>query len=286
MNRWASKLITYLTLGCAFIGLNSQYSKGAVVVNLTTAGNSGTINGAIYQQIDPSSTGSGVIDSIARIQPGGSAVTSSGYNTTANGVFDTGSTDTFNHAITLGDVPLVNLSGTNYRQFLLDINENTGNGDQYISLDEVQIFAGGTANSSVTTFTGGVLDHDGTLVYRMDAGADNWVAMDYSLNSGSGSGDMFLYVPDSVFSAFADAADVTIYSAFGLQGVNPTAVPAVPAGNYNVSDGYEDWAVLTGTGGTRPGAAAPEPMSLLVWSTLLGTYGACYAFRRNRQRTV
>jgi len=266
--------------------LNSQYSWGAVVVDLTAASNSGTINGAIYQQIDPQSTGTGVINSFARIQPGGSATTSSGYNTTENNIFDTGNTDTFNHAITLGDVPIVNLSGTNYRQFLLDINENTGGGEEFISLDEIQIFAGGTANSNVTTFNGsGVLNHDGTLVYRMDAGMDNWGAMDDALNSGSGSGDMFLYVLDSLFSSFADSADVTLYSVFGLQGVDPTAVPAVPSGNYGVSDGYEEWAVLTPSG-TRPGADAPEPMSLVVWSTLLGTYGACYAFRRNRRRAV
>lgn len=39
--------------------------------------------------------------------------------------------------------------------------------------------------------------------------------------------------------------------------------------------------------GMRPTASpAPEPMSLVVWSTLLGTFGACYAFRRNRDRAA
>jgi hypothetical protein len=38
--------------------------------------------------------------------------------------------------------------------------------------------------------------------------------------------------------------------------------------------------------GMRPTASpAPEPMSLVVWS-ILGTFGACYAFRRNRQRAA
>src|SRR6476620_1856235 len=39
MNRRASKLATFLTLGCAFIGLNSEYSKAAV----TFTGSSGTL---------------------------------------------------------------------------------------------------------------------------------------------------------------------------------------------------------------------------------------------------
>lgn len=289
MNRWASKL-AYLTLGCAFIGLNSQYSTGAVVADLTTVGGSGTINGAIYKQINPSSTGTGVIDSFVRLDAHGNATTQQGYNTNVSGVFDNFGTDNYNHAITLGDVPIVNIGGTNYRQFLVDINESTGNGGSFISLDDVQIFVGGTPNSSSEAFTipdPTLLAHNGTLVYRMDSpGSDNWVAMDYSLNSGSGSGDMFVYVPDLYFTGFGSTADVTLYSIYGKQGVLPAGnLAGVPAGDYGVSDGFEEWAVLKPEG-TRVGADAPEPMSLLVWSTLLGTYGACYAFRRNRRRAV
>jgi hypothetical protein len=46
----------------------------------------------------------------------------------------------------------------------------------------------------------------------MDAGGDNWVLLDYRLNSGSGSGDMLMYVPDALF---AGAAYVYLYSRFG-----------------------------------------------------------------------
>ena len=48
---------------------------------------------------------------------------------------------------------------------------------------------------------------------------DNWVALDYSLNTGSGSGDMFLYVLDSVFDPYDGGDVVTLYSLFGQQGV-------------------------------------------------------------------
>ena len=143
----------------------------AVIVDLTTDGSSGTINGARYEQIDPQSTGTGVIDSFAQI--GNNDPTAHAYNTTDNNTLDNGSSDNFNHSITLADVPIVTISGNPYRQFLLDINENNNAAlDQFLSLDEVQIFVGGTANSNVDTFTAGILDHDGTLIYRMDAGGD------------------------------------------------------------------------------------------------------------------
>jgi hypothetical protein len=215
----------------------------AVTVNLTTAGaTGGPINGALFHQINPSSTGTGVIDAFAQVgdaTPNGLQV--HGYNTTVNGTLDNGSAPGFNHSITLGVVPIVSISGTPYRQFLLDINENNNAAlDQFLSLDDIQIFLGGTANSSVESFTGGILNHDGTLIYHMDAGADSTVGLNYALNTGSGSGDMFLYVPNNLFGS-DPAAVVTLYSAFGGAGTNPGGLPL---GNYNNSDGFEEWAVL------------------------------------------
>jgi hypothetical protein len=250
-------------------------ADAATIVNLTTAGSSGTINGAIYEQIDPQATGTGGIDSFVQQSPQGNDTTSKAYNTTANNVLDNKSADNFNHSILLSDVPSVVRSGIPYRWFLLDINENSGGGNEFISLDEVQIFAGGTANSSVDTFTGGILDHDGTLVYRMDAGMDNWVAMDYSLNSGSGSGDMFLLVPASDFAGFGGSSVVTLYSQFGLQGVDPAGF----TGDFGSSGGFEEWA-LPGGGFRPPVGDIPEPATAVL---MVGA-AACLAAVRRRRR--
>jgi hypothetical protein len=246
-------------------------TAGAAVVDLTTANSSGTINGAIYQQVDPSSTGTGVIDSFAQIGAA-NQTTVQGYNTTVNGTFDNGAADNFNHSITLSAVPVVDLSGVLYRQFLLDINENNNaSGDQYLSIDDLQLFVGGTVNSSVETLTAGVLDHDGTLVYRMDAGGDNWVALNYALNTGSGSGDMFLYIPDSLFAGFQSTDVITLYSHFGGAGVDPTGF----TGNFSNSDGFEEWAVLTGQ------TVIPEPTTI----SLLGL-GLAGLFVRRAKRSI
>jgi hypothetical protein len=229
-------------------------SVQAAIVDLRTAGSSGVINGAIYEQITPHSTGTGLIDSFVQQSPQGNGTTSHAFNTTVNNILDNKSSDNFNHSILLSDVHVVMRGGLPYRRFLLDINESNGNDDEFISLDEVVIFVGGTSNSNVTTFAGGILQHNGAIVYRMDAGGDSWAALDASLNSGSGSGDMLLLVPQTAFAGHLGSSVVTLYSAFGGQGIDPVDF----VGNFGASGGFEEWAT-----------AIPEPTTWLLVATAL-----------------
>ncbi|HOD49896.1 MAG TPA: PEP-CTERM sorting domain-containing protein [Candidatus Hydrogenedentes bacterium] len=234
------------------------HAASGTMIDLTTAGASGVINDAIFQQIDPRATGTGVIDSFAQIGAA-NQVEVQAYNTTVNNVLNNGAPDNFNHSITLGIVPIVSIETVDYYQFLLDINENNNAAlDQYLSLDEVQIFVGDTPNPSSTSFDAdGILQGVGTLVYDMESNLRNWVALDYSLNTGSGSGDMFLYVPVSNFGGAGDDAIVTLYSYFGRQGLNPAEYGEGNFGNFYNSDGFEEWAVLV-----QEDPIAPEPATL------------------------
>jgi hypothetical protein len=259
-----------LPLVCLPILSVSNSALAGTIVDLTVADNSGTINGAIYQQTSTGSTGTGNINSFVQQSPPGGGTTSRAFNTTVNNVLNNNNTDNFNHSITLGEVSIVERDGKLYREFFLDINESGNNTDKYLSLDEVQIFVTGPANSNVATFTSGILDHFGTLVYRMDSGDDNWVAMDYTLGTGSGSGDMTLLVPRSLFLGFAPTDVVTLYSQFGLQGVNPTGF----TGDFGGSASFEEWAVRD------PATfAVPEPMSFGLFVT--GVFGLVLARRRS-----
>ncbi|MFO7976514.1 MAG: PEP-CTERM sorting domain-containing protein [Candidatus Hydrogenedentota bacterium] len=232
----------------------AMHTAGATMIDLTTAGGSGTIGGAIFEQIDPRATGTGLIDAFAQIGAANQAEVH-GYNTTVDNVFNNGSTDNFNHSITVGNVPMMAIDDVNYYQFLLDINES-GGGNTYLSLDELQIFVGDTPNPSSTSFDGdGILQGVGTLVYDMEDNLGNWVALDYSLNTGSGSGDMFLYVPVSYFAGVSEDSIVTLYSHFGGQGVNPAEYDG--DGNFGNSDGFEEWAVLG-----QEESVIPEPATL------------------------
>lgn len=231
----------------------------AISVDLTTAGASGTANGALFVQIDPQSTGTGVIDPFLRIQNDG---TEEGFNASVRPVMPDVKTDpNFTHDLQLGDVPVVNVGGTDYYQFLLDINEPTGRNQRTLSLHEIELYLTASALGSASSY--GDLPQ-GNKVWDLDVGADgdSVIEMDYSLNHGSGSGDMFMYIPVAVLGVDGSQY-LTLYSAFG--DANTSA------------DGFEEWAVLR----------APEPPSvpdassamMLLSVALLGLEGLRRKFR-------
>jgi hypothetical protein len=189
-------------------------------VDLTTAGAIGEINGAIFRQFSPQPTGTGYIDSFVRLQAKGAGTQAEqGFNTDARPLqFDENKSPQFTRSLQLNSVPLVDIGGVQYREFLLDINQKAS--QPLLSLDQLRLYTGGAGNLSQLA--------GANLVY--DMGAANWVKLNSQLSTGSGSGDMLLYVPNSDFGG---GSYVYLYSNFGA--------------NYMATSGFEEWA--TGHGG-------------------------------------
>ena len=229
----------------------------ADMLDLTELGVGGWIDDAYFLQIDHSSTGTGVIESFVRMQGKGFE---NGYNTDGTPEFDTKG-GLWTHSLQLGDVPIVELGGINYREFLLDINQAKNVNPSLLSLDTIEIYLDGVGNNDIYA------DGLGTLVYDMDAGPDQWILLDYALNAGSGSGDMFAYIPDSVFGD-ADAEEyVYLYSEFGGSGNEFYPI----AGNL-ANAGFEEWAVRM-IASTPQGAPVPVPAAVLLGMLGLGAMG-------------
>lgn len=216
-------------------------------LDLTTAGSSGFIGDAYFVQVDPQPTGSGYIRSFVRMST--NQAIEQGYNTDARPLeFDENSSPEFTRALLLDNVPIYNLEGTDYRGFLLDINQTLPG--SYLSLDALEIYLADEGDRS------GYPSDLGTKIYDLDADGDNWIKLDYALNHGSGSGDMMAYIPDSLFLG---GNYVYLYSTFGQ-----SECSAFPN-----NDGYEEWAVNM----------IPSPGALI-----LGSIGmSCIGWLRRRK---
>jgi len=224
-------------VGLLIIAVVAVSPAHAAMLDLTTVGAWGTINGANFQQFSDGAAGSGNIDSFVRIQKTG---VEQGYNTSGRPLeFDENTSLSFTHSLLLSEVPILSDNGTNYREFLLDINQS---GVNLLSLDDLEIalHASGNLIGYSTIFA--------SPIYDMNApGEDNWVKLDYSINAGSGAGDMLAYIPDSFFmDEFGVYLNdyVYLYSKFGQ--------------NFGANNGFEEWAHGTN------GPVIPEPATILL----------------------
>jgi len=212
----------------------------AVVVDLTV-NNSGTAIAATgqlttFERYNVPPTGTGVFEPFVRIQNKG---IEKGYNTDGILEFDTKQGKTggknWTHSIKLGDLLLTN----GCIEFLLDINEDQGQDNELLSLDQLEIYLSDQPDNSGYPALG-------DLVYRLsDASNDNWVKLDNTIfGPGSGTGDMRVFIP--VGQNWAADKYLYLYSEFGV--------------HYSSGDGFEEWS-----------ARIPEPatVALLGLGTLV-----------------
>ncbi|HEV8377599.1 MAG TPA: hypothetical protein VGP99_02025, partial [Tepidisphaeraceae bacterium] len=176
------RFIALAAAAVAVTALGGSKVNAETVYDLTTAGSSASIGGALFETNTVQPTGSGVIHSFVRISTNDGI--ESGYNTDARPLeFDENSSPTFTRSLPVADLQVVTKGGVDYYGFLLDINQSGS--DPLLNLNDLEIYLGTAPD--LTGFTpGSGFGASSSLVYDIDAIADSGLLMDYNLNSGSG----------------------------------------------------------------------------------------------------
>lgn len=219
-----TSVLALLCLGCLV--------QAATEVDLTVAPFDYTINRAIFSLGTFRSTGTGVFDPFVRIQANR---TEQGYNSDLAAFQFDEKAGIWTHALQLSTVPLFMADGVPYREFRLDVNQS---GNDPVSLDALKIYQSNDPLLSPYDPGTGRL---GGLDPIYDMGTAFWVKV--PSGTGSGSGDMGLFVLDSLFDPAKEF--VELYSFFGA--------------NIASNDGFEEWGVLAGQSNV-----IPEPSSLVA----------------------
>lgn len=236
----------------------ASISQAAVVDLNGDADESVTVNGAIFQTNDEHPTGTGVYNPFLTIQDTG---WEQGYNS-STGNFDTKREPQWNHEIRFSDLQATTINGIQYFGFSVDINEPNG-AKSLISLDALRVYTSSTLQTSTSTDSNGFFNGSlGTLRYTL---GNNQVIYD-DKDSGSGEGDINIYIPVSFFAG-AQANDyVYMYQRWG---------------NSDTSEGgFEETALIRGL------TPIPEMSTFFPIVGLLVAVGSTHILRRRRMARV
>ncbi|MFZ9396358.1 MAG: hypothetical protein ACO25F_09905, partial [Erythrobacter sp.] len=233
----------YLDAG-EFAGLTQivdETGDGKLDVNLTTAGSSAVINGAIFTDAVNVGSGTGNYNTFLAVQDqtGGEVPQDyfeQGFNSNDKNPLD-GTNDEIDpsktETILLGAIPIKIINGVAYYEFRVDLNESNSAPDTQISLDQFKLYtsSSGTIESTDDLFAS-------QLRYDMDAGSDISVLLSEANSSGSGNDDYAVLVPVDNFSGLNPA---TTYVYLWVQMGAADGSSGSSTSPWGVDGGFEEW---------------------------------------------
>lgn len=229
----------------------------------------GVIDGSLFRRvddvIDDASSGSGNFRNLFSVQSAGSATTELGYNRYVASM-DSSIPGGFDAVVRVSELQTDN-SGL-FHVFTIDVNE-PGNQDRYISMDRFQLYVGGSDDVDPLPSDIANLSNLGAKIYDMDANEDSEVLMDASLSTGSGTMDLFVFVPISRFAGLDPDSLVYVFTEFGQYSEASDSLDfGATSGAENIAAhaGYKDVEIGLGV----EASSVPEPHSAVLAALGLG----------------
>lgn len=267
----------------AVIGMMGALPSTATAATIGLVPDNGCISylGVYFCDADIRSTGTGTFDPFLRTNPGNQDP-SSGWNTDAkkqDWLQNNDADDAWTSALLSSDLAVTGLNGDPYVLFTVDINQQGKPEDasSLLSLSHFQLFSCPTATNASTTECISFFNlFGGTVTYDTDGrpiiSDSTWVDFNYRNHTGSGDGDIKIYIPLSVFSGHSGA--ISLLDGWGTPG------------GYQDNDGFQEWAALTGgsecpVGSPECSVSAPEPASLALFG--LAAFASARGVRRRRR---
>ena len=236
-------------------------STNAVVIDLSTAGSSGSINGALFFESDQQPSGTGFIDPFLRVQAHGNSTFEHGYNTDGGFPLDTKPPHNYQHSVRLDSLAAFNIGGVSYFKFMLDANQSGGGAGRF-GLDRLQFYTSNDPAQTTVVINPNQTLNLGNLAYNLDLQGDNSII---THSTGSGKYDLIAFIPTANFNQ----ADSFLYLYFAS------------GDTIAASGGFEEW---TASVNVTP---IPELSSFFPIIGLMVAVGSTHVLRRRRMaRTV
>jgi hypothetical protein len=242
-------------------------------------------------------TGTGFIDPFLRVEHDGvhgnpsddtPSSYGSGWNTDARHQDGVDGFNDFDHSWTSG-LPVSHVALNNaapdgsdgaFARFRVDINQAANMGGDLLSLNQMLLYNCPDVAGDGSEYVSLAACSGGNAFFNLFGNTGDFINFDYRLHTGSGSGDVDVYVENIGFSgpyiALLDGWGCGDGSA-AISAAYSCSTPGIQADN----DGFQEWWT---TGSTPETPAVPEPASLILLGSGLSAMGAA-ARRRRAQKS-
>ena len=209
---------------------------GNLDLDITDAGDFGTIGGVIYTDAVNVGSGTGNYNTFLAISDNDGD--ESGFNSDDTPPIDTTNKDidqAKTHTVLLSDLVIVTVDGVQYYEFRVDLNESNNDPSAQISLDAFQLYSSTDGEIVSTTDL-----FNENQIYDLDAAGDVSVLLSDASSSGSGTDDYSVLVPVSMFAGL-DPTTTYIYLYVEMGFADTSGVDT-----WGVNGTFEEWNLENG----------------------------------------